>query len=252
MIADSVAFLVGEGKRVIYDAEHFFDGWRADREYALACVRAAAEAGAENVTLCDTNGASLPGEVADGGARGGRRRAAASASTATTTPSAGWRTRWPRWPRARVLVQGTLNGYGERCGNANLTSIVPNLQLKLGHECLPALDGLTEASHLVAELLNLDARRQRALRGQERVRAQGRAARRGRGRRPGDVRAHRPGAGRQRARGAGERALGQGHAGRPRRRRPRRRRAPRASSSASRSSSTAASSSRPPTARWTC
>ena len=65
MIAESIAFLVAEGKRVIYDAEHFFDGWRDDREYALACLRAAAEAGAENLTLCDTNGASLPADVAD-------------------------------------------------------------------------------------------------------------------------------------------------------------------------------------------
>src|SRR3712207_6396840 len=65
MIAESVAFLVGQGKRVIYDAEHFFDGWRADPDYALRCVRAAAEAGAENVTLCDTNGASLPDQVAE-------------------------------------------------------------------------------------------------------------------------------------------------------------------------------------------
>ena len=65
MIADSVAFLVGEGKRVIYDAEHFFDAWRGDPDYALRCVRAAYEAGAENVTLCDTNGASLPHEIAE-------------------------------------------------------------------------------------------------------------------------------------------------------------------------------------------
>ena len=100
MIADSVAFLVGEGKRVIYDAEHFFDAWRDDRDYALRCVRAAYEAGAENVTLCDTNGASLPHEVADGGARGRRHRRSRSASTATTTPSAAWRTRSPRSPRA--------------------------------------------------------------------------------------------------------------------------------------------------------
>src|SRR3954467_4200245 len=64
MIRDSVAFLVAQGKRVIYDAEHFFDGWRDDPQYALACLRAAAEAGAENLTLCDTNGASLPGDVA--------------------------------------------------------------------------------------------------------------------------------------------------------------------------------------------
>ena len=154
MIADSVAFLAGEGKRVIYDAEHFFDAWRTDRDYALRCVRAAAyEAGAENVTLCDTNGASLPHEVAE-----------AVRAVATTGIPVGIHThndaecgvaelaRGRR--RGAVLVQGTLNGYGERCGNMNLTSIVPNLQLKQGHDCLPALEELTEASHLLAELLN--------------------------------------------------------------------------------------------------
>jgi 2-isopropylmalate synthase len=154
MIADSVAFLVGEGKRVIYDAEHFFDAWRSDREYALACVRAAAEAGAENVTLCDTNGASLPGQVAE----------AVREVVATGIPvgihchndaECGVANSLAAVAEGAVLVQGTLNGYGERCGNANLTSIVPNLQLKLGHDCLPALEGLTEASHLVADLLNL-------------------------------------------------------------------------------------------------
>jgi 2-isopropylmalate synthase len=154
MIADSVAFLVGEGKRVIYDAEHFFDGYRSDRGYALECVRAAAEAGAENVTLCDTNGASLPHEIA----------AAVRDVVATGVPvgihchndaECGVANTLAAVAEGAVLVQGTLNGYGERCGNANLTSIVPNLQLKLGHECVPALDGWTEASHLVAELLNL-------------------------------------------------------------------------------------------------
>jgi 2-isopropylmalate synthase len=154
MIADSVAFLVGEGKRVIYDAEHFFDGYRTDREYALECVRAAAAAGAENVTLCDTNGASLPHEIA----------AAVRDVVATGVPvgihchndaECGVANSLAAVAEGAVLVQGTLNGYGERCGNANLTSIVPNLQLKLGHECVPALEGWTEASHLVAELLNL-------------------------------------------------------------------------------------------------
>jgi 2-isopropylmalate synthase len=154
MIADSVAFLVGEGKRVIYDAEHFFDGWRSDPDYALACVRAATEAGAENATLCDTNGASLPDQVAD----------AVREVAATGIPvgihchndaECGVANSLAAVAEGAVLVQGTLNGYGERCGNANLTSIVPNLQLKLGHDCLPVLEGLTEASHLLAELLNL-------------------------------------------------------------------------------------------------
>ena len=138
MIADSVAFLVGEGKRVIYDAEHFFDAYRDDADYALRCLRAAAEAGAENVTLCDTNGSSLPGQVARGHGAGRRRARAACrwASTPTTTPAAASRTRSSASRAARALVQGTMNGYGERCGNANLVSILPALQLKLGFESI--------------------------------------------------------------------------------------------------------------------
>ena len=102
MIADSVAFLVAQGKRVIYDAEHFFDGFRDDPDYALRCLRAAAEGGAENVTLCDTNGSSLPAQVAEATAAvlaelARRRR---WASTPTTTPAAAWPTRSWRWRRA--------------------------------------------------------------------------------------------------------------------------------------------------------
>ena len=99
MIADSIAFCRAEGKRAVFDAEHFFDGYRDDAAYALECVRAAAEAGAENVTLCDTNGGSLPAFVADATAAvvaelGGRT--SRSASTPTTTPSARSPTRSPR------------------------------------------------------------------------------------------------------------------------------------------------------------
>ncbi len=102
MIADSVAFLVGEGKRVVYDAEHFFDGFADDPDYALRCLRAAAEAGADTVVCCDTNGGTLPHAVGIAmaevvGAFGGRRWIGrrGSASTPTTTPAAGWPTRWP-------------------------------------------------------------------------------------------------------------------------------------------------------------
>ena len=102
MIADSVAFLAGEGKRVIYDAEHFFDAFRDDPDYALRCLRAAAEAGAENVTLCDTNGSSLPAAGRRGHGAGGARSSATRcrwASTPTTTPAAAWPTRsWPSRP----------------------------------------------------------------------------------------------------------------------------------------------------------
>jgi 2-isopropylmalate synthase len=157
MIAESVAFLAAEGKRVIYDAEHFFDGYADDPAYALQCARAAAEAGAEWVTLCDTNGGRMPQEIA----------AATSAAVAELGPDrpvvgihchddagCGVANTLAAVLEGAGLVQGTMNGYGERCGNANLVTIVPNLQLKLGHECLPSLTGLTEASHLLDELLN--------------------------------------------------------------------------------------------------
>jgi 2-isopropylmalate synthase len=155
MIADSVAYLVAQGKRVIYDAEHFFDGWRDDPAYALDCLRAAAGAGAENLTLCDTNGASLPADVA---------AAVRDVVAALDTPigihchndaECGVANSLAAVAEGAVLVQGTMNGYGERCGNANLTSIVPSLQLKLGHDCLPTLEGWTEAAHYLDELLNL-------------------------------------------------------------------------------------------------
>ena len=109
MIADSVAFCREQGKRVVYDAEHFFDGYRDDPGYALECLRAAVEAGAENVTLCDTNGSSLPDQVAEATAAvvdGSRRRGSRSASTPTTTPSAGSPTRWPPCARARASCRG--------------------------------------------------------------------------------------------------------------------------------------------------
>ncbi|HEX2233599.1 MAG TPA: citramalate synthase [Thermoleophilaceae bacterium] len=157
MIADSVGFLVGEGKRVIYDAEHFFDAFRDDADYALRCLRAAAEAGAENVTLCDTNGASLPADVWQATSRVARELdiqvgihthddAGCGVANALIAVQGGAR-----------LVQGTMNGYGERCGNANLVSILPALQLKMGHDCIEPerLRRLTEVAHLVDELCNV-------------------------------------------------------------------------------------------------
>jgi 2-isopropylmalate synthase len=156
MIAESIAFLVGEGKRVIYDAEHFFDGWGADPDYALACLRAAAEAGAENLTLCDTNGASLPAAVADAvRAVHAALPDAAIGIHCHNDAECGVANSLAAVAEGALLVQGTMNGYGERCGNANLTSIVPSLQLKLGYECLPSLEGWTEAAHYLDELLNL-------------------------------------------------------------------------------------------------
>jgi 2-isopropylmalate synthase len=156
MIVESIAYLVERGKRVHYDAEHFFDGWRDDPEYALACVRAAAEAGAENVALCDTNGGSLPEQIA-AAVRAARSTGAALGIHCHNDAECGVANSLAAVAEGAVLVQGTMNGYGERCGNANLTSIVPSLQLKLGHECLPSLEGWTEAAHYLDELLNLTA-----------------------------------------------------------------------------------------------
>jgi len=159
MIRDSVAFLREAGKRVMHDAEHFFDAYRDDPGYAFECLRAAADAGAENVTLCDTNGSSLPGEVAEatravvealgGGTEVGIHThndadCAVANSLAAVEEGAG-------------LVQGTMNGYGERCGNANLVSILPALQLKLGYRCVSEeeLAQLTDVSHFLDELCNM-------------------------------------------------------------------------------------------------
>jgi 2-isopropylmalate synthase len=158
MIADSVAFCRAEGKRVIYDAEHFFDGWREDSDYAIECLRAAAAAGAENVTLCDTNGSSLPHQVAeataamvsalDGDAEVGihtHNDAGCGVANSLAGVSEGAR-----------LVQGTINGYGERCGNANLVSILPALQLKMGFDVVSSeqLSTLTQTAHYVDEICN--------------------------------------------------------------------------------------------------
>ncbi|HEX7059944.1 MAG TPA: citramalate synthase [Solirubrobacterales bacterium] len=166
MIADSIAFCSSEGKRPIFDAEHFFDGYRDDPSYALECVRAAAEAGAENVTLCDTNGGSLPSFVAeataavvadlDGSVEIGihtHNDAECAVANSLAAVDAGAR-----------LVQGCVNGYGERCGNANLASILPALQLKMGFEVVSAeqLASLTSTSHYLDELCNMTPNPDRA------------------------------------------------------------------------------------------
>jgi len=157
MIRDSVAYLVDSGKRVIYDAEHFFDGYRDDSGYALECLRAAAEAGAENVTLCDTNGSSLPPQVAE----------ATKAMVDALDVPVGIHTHndlecavansLAAVEQGASLVQGTMNGIGERTGNANLTSILPALQLKMGYESVKPeqLARLTGIAHFIDELLNI-------------------------------------------------------------------------------------------------
>ncbi|HXN37874.1 MAG TPA: citramalate synthase [Solirubrobacteraceae bacterium] len=157
MIADSVAFLVGAGKRVLLDAEHFFDGFALDPGYALDCLRAGAEAGAERVVLCDTNGGSLPphirtalavvSEALPGFPLGIHCHDDSGCAVANTLTAV---------EAGANHVQGTINGIGERTGNANLITIIADLQLKMGARLLSSerLERLTDTAHLLDELLN--------------------------------------------------------------------------------------------------
>jgi 2-isopropylmalate synthase len=159
MVGDSVRFLLAQGLRVFFDAEHFFDGYKANPEYGLRVLEAAATEGADVLVLCDTNGGSLPHEVqrivAEVVAYFGAEQqigihtqndsgCAVANSVAAVVAGA-------------THLQGTVNGYGERTGNANLMTCIPNLQLKMGVRCLPEarLDRLTAVSRHVAELVNL-------------------------------------------------------------------------------------------------
>jgi 2-isopropylmalate synthase len=157
IISDSVVYLKKHGKEVIYDAEHFFDGYKQDKAYALQTLEAAAKAGAEIIVLCDTNGGTLPWEVAEIvrevkknintplGIHTHNDSGTAVASTLMAVQV------------GCVQVQGTINGYGERCGNANLCTIIPDLQLKMGYYCIEneKLQHLTGVSRYVSELANM-------------------------------------------------------------------------------------------------
>jgi 2-isopropylmalate synthase len=159
LISSSVAFLAGEGKRVIYDAEHFFDGFRDDPGYSLDCLRAAAQAGAQRVVLCDTNGSSLPHQVAEAvRAVAGVLDGVALGIHCHNDLDCGVANSLVAVQEGVTQVQGTMNGIGERTGNANLVSIVANLELRLGHELLgpERMAKLTETAHFVDELLNLN------------------------------------------------------------------------------------------------
>jgi 2-isopropylmalate synthase len=157
MITDSVDFMKKHGKEVIFDAEHFFDGFTANPEYALQVVSAAKEAGANWIVLCDTNGGGLPeqvsaivkrvcSEVTDKVGIHCHNDGELAVANTLAAVNAGAR-----------QIQGTINGYGERCGNANLISLIPNLQIKMGCQCIPAenLHTLTELSRTVSEIANL-------------------------------------------------------------------------------------------------
>ncbi len=158
IIEDSVAFLVSQGKEVIYDAEHFFDAYRAHPAYALDCLKAAAAGGASWVTPCDTNGGTLPTQMAQIVAA--VRAALPDVQLGIHTHNdaeCGVANSLAAVDQGARMVQGTINGYGERCGNANLVSIIPSLALKMGYEVLdPGKVGeITTLSHYVAEMANL-------------------------------------------------------------------------------------------------
>jgi 2-isopropylmalate synthase len=156
LIHDSVSYLRKRLDEVILDAEHFFDGWAANPEFTLECLKAAADAGATLICLCDTRGGSMPSQITAGvlAAKGAvsiplgihcHNDSELAVANSLAAVEAGC-----------TQVQGTINGVGERCGNANLVSIIANLQLKMGYHCVKQekLRGLTELSHFVDELAN--------------------------------------------------------------------------------------------------
>lgn len=164
VIRSSVAYLKERVDEVIFDAEHFFDGYRADPDYALACLRAAADGGADVLVLCDTRGGSMPQQITAGvqAAAGAGAKALgihchndcelAVANTLAAVAA------------GATQVQGTINGFGERCGNANLCSVIPNLQLKQGYECVTPeqLRQLAAVSRVVYELANIEPYKRQA------------------------------------------------------------------------------------------
>ena len=160
MIADSVSFLKQHGHEVIFDAEHFFDGFRDDRSYALAAVHAAAQAGADWIAFCDTNGGNLPSTVAEIVREAKKVLGVPVGIHAHNDSDLAVANSLAAVEAGCTMVQGTLNGWGERCGNANLMSVIPALQLKMGLDCISEenLERLTEVSRTASEIANLRPR----------------------------------------------------------------------------------------------
>jgi 2-isopropylmalate synthase len=157
MIEDSVRFVRASGARVIYDAEHFFDGFAEDESYALETLRAAARGGAEVLVLCDTNGGGFPWQVEQVVQAVARAVGLPLGIHAHDDTGCGVANTLAAVRAGARHVQGTVNGYGERCGNANLCSLLPNLELKQALPCLPPgkLGELSELARFVAEIANL-------------------------------------------------------------------------------------------------
>jgi 2-isopropylmalate synthase len=158
MIAESIEYLKSRGKEVFFDAEHFFDGYKANPAYSLKTIGAAISGGADSIVLCDTNGGSMVGEVTriieevrnsfPGASLGIHAHNDGGLAVANTLAAV---------EAGATMVQGTINGYGERCGNADLTSVIPNLLLKMGKKCLDdsKLTLLTEVSRYVSDVANI-------------------------------------------------------------------------------------------------
>ncbi|MGI6105440.1 MAG: citramalate synthase [Raoultibacter sp.] len=158
MISESIAYLKAKGKRVVFDAEHFFDGYKADSAYAMECLRAAVDAGADSLDLCETNGGALPFEVEEicrevvktfpGQAIGIHCHNDSGCAIANTLSAV---------RAGATQVQGTINGLGERVGNADLLTVIADLELKMGHRCVGAdnLRQLTSVAQFVAETCNM-------------------------------------------------------------------------------------------------
>lgn len=157
MIFESVRFLKSKGLEVIYDAEHFFDGFKEDSQYALATIKKASLAGADNISLCDTNGGSLVEEVQEIFREVKKKIKTPLGIHCHNDSELAVANSLAAVRLGAVLVQGTINGYGERCGNANLCSIIANLKLKMGMDCITdqQLSHLTEVSRFVSEIANI-------------------------------------------------------------------------------------------------
>jgi len=157
MIRDSIGFLKSKGLTVFFDAEHFFDGYKANRDYTLSTVKAAAEAGADCIIPCDTNGGTLPYDVAAIMEAVGREVDRPLGIHAHNDAEVAVACSLMAVQSGAVQVQGTINGYGERCGNANLCSVIPALKLKMGVDCISdeQLAKLSDVARYVSELANL-------------------------------------------------------------------------------------------------
>jgi 2-isopropylmalate synthase len=156
MIGDTIRYLKDQGKFVIYDAEHSFDGYSDEPDYALATWQAAEKAGADFIVLCDTNGGRLPNEISRGTELARRRLTTRIGIHTHDDIGLGVANALAALEAGATHVQGTINGYGERTGNCNLTSVIPNVALKLKKTCIPAasLRKLKELSQFVDEIAN--------------------------------------------------------------------------------------------------